>query len=254
MSTARKGANRAADIPADILSALSQGEIESATLVEITALDQGRLLRHAVPQLSQRGHAAAGMANNLGVLKRMAAIAAIVLDELGPDAIELCRTHRSDTVRGWACFMVAALPGLQAQLQAIRPLADDSHFGVREWAWMALRPALASELHPAITSLQTWTCSPSERIRRFACESLRPRGVWCAHLAELKREPALALPILEALCADPAIYVQDSVANWLNDAGKDQPDWVRERCRRWLSESPATATQRICQRAQRKLA
>jgi len=86
---------------------------------------------------------------------------------------------------------------LAERLAAIRPLADDSHFGVREWAWIAVRPHLAADLDQAIALLAAeWTSDRSERIRRFASESIRPRGVWCAHLSVLKKEPERALPVL----------------------------------------------------------
>ena len=164
--------------------------------------------------------------------------------------------HPSDTVRGWGCFLVGARDDLDvaARLALIRPLADDPHFGVREWAWMAVRPHLVAELDASVALLAGWTGDVSERVRRFASEALRPRGVWAGHIAALKRQPEKGLPILEPLRADPAVYVQDSVANWLNDAAKDQPDWVREVCGRWQAERPEDSnTQRIVRRALRSL-
>ncbi|MBN9425581.1 MAG: DNA alkylation repair protein [Burkholderiales bacterium] len=252
----RKGATRTADIAPEVLAALSRGELQSATLTEGLAVDQACLLRAVFPELWPRLGQAVEAACELGILKRMEGIGALLQVELGVDGIERCRTHGSDTVRGWACFMIGAHPSLdlEQRLAAVRPLADDAHFGVREWAWMAARPHLARQLPAAIEHLSVWTASSSERLRRFACEALRPRGVWCAHLAALKQQPALALPILSPLRADASVYVQDSVANWLNDAGKDSPDWVRELCRRWLQDSPVDATRRICARAQRNLA
>jgi len=255
MSVPRKGATRAADIAPDVLAALSRGELPSATLAECLVLDQATLLRTAFPALPAPAYAAADAACRLGILKRMAAIGALLFDALGEDGIARCQMHGADTVRGWACFMIGAHAelALPARLAAIRTLADDAHFGVREWAWLAVRPHLARELDPAIAQLAAWTAAPSERLRRFACEALRPRGVWCAHIAALKRQPAHALPVLAPLRADPSPYVQDSAANWLNDAAKDQPTWVRELCRQWLLESPGEATRRICARAQRNL-
>ena len=256
MTSARKGAIRAADIPADVLHALSRGQMQSATLAECMALDQAMLVRTVFPGLSASALKAVNVACALGVLKRMACIGAVLLDELGTDGIAQCQSHAADTVRGWACFMIGAQPALdlQARLTSIRPLADDVHFGVREWAWMGVRPHLAQELAESIAHLAPWTVEPSERLRRFASEALRPRGVWCAHIAALKREPAQALPILSPLRADPSAYVQDSVANWLNDAAKDQPVFVRDLCTQWLQGASTDATRRICQRAQRNLA
>lgn len=251
----RKGSTRAADIPADVLQALSFGEMQSATLAECLALDQAKLARAVFPSLSSRALKAVDAACELGILKRMTHIGAVLLDELGEAGIAQCQAHAADTVRGWACFMIGAQPALEtpARLLAIRPLADDAHFGVREWAWMAVRPYLAQELDVAIAHLALWTAAPSERLRRFASEALRPRGVWCAHIARLKREPQRALPILSPLRADLSVYVQDSVANWLNDAAKDSPAWVRDLCAQWLLGEPADVTRRICQRALRNL-
>ena len=243
-----------ADITPARLALLNGGSVASATLTEGLAVDFAQLLAAAVPDIGavrlerMRAQAAAG------ITKRMV-LAAQLLLEADAD-LAVLQAHPSDTVRGWACFVIAAQAGstLPQRLAAMRPLADDGHFGVREWAWLALRPHLAEHLPDAIALLAPWTADPSERVRRFACEALRPRGVWCAHIPELKQQPQLALPLLQPLRADPAVYVQDSVANWLNDAAKSQPDWVRSLCAQWLLESPNAATQRICKRAQRSLA
>ena len=242
-----------ADVTPARLALLNGGSVASATLTEGLAIDFAQLLAAAVPDLGaarqerMRAQAAAG------ITKRMV-LAAQLLLEANVD-LAVLQAHPSDTVRGWACFAIAVQAGwtLPQQLAAMRPLADDGHFGVREWAWLALRPHLAEHLPDAIALLAPWTADPSERVRRFACEALRPRGVWCAHITQLKEQPQLALPLLQPLRADPAIYVQDSVANWLNDAAKSQPDWVRSLCAQWLLDSPNGATQRICKRAQRSL-
>ncbi|MFG0230380.1 DNA alkylation repair protein [Achromobacter sp. 413638] len=225
----------------------------ASNLTECLAVDFAALMAAAVPQAGADAAAAMRAASAQGISRRMALAGALMLERLGPAGFDALRGHASDTVRGWACFMAGAMPGLdlEARLRLIRPLADDAHFGVREWVWMALRPGLAVELRRSVALLTPWTKEPSERLRRFASESLRPRGVWCAHIAELKADPGIGLPLLAPLRADPSVYVQDSVANWLNDASKDQPDWVRGVCARWQADAPAEATLRICRRALR---
>lgn len=254
-SPPRKGATRIADIPPDVLAALERGELATATLTEGLAIDQARLLRTVFPDLHAAHSAAVEAAAALGILKRMAAMGALLAAAWGRAGVERCLPHVSDTVRGWGCFVVGTLPELDlpTRLEVLRPFADDVHFGVREWAWMAVRPHLATDLPRSVALLEPWAAASSERVRRFACEALRPRGVWCAHLGALKREPALALPILNALRADASTYVQDSVANWLNDAGKDHPDWLRQLCAAWRADAPSPATERICRRALRNL-
>ncbi|MFA1603100.1 HEAT repeat domain-containing protein [Alcaligenes faecalis] len=257
MSTeTRKGYAKIADIPADVLLALSKGEIQAATLTESLAIDQRMLVATVFPELDKQGAQKIDALAELGILKRMKAIGEYLLETYGEGAWARCLEHPSDLVRGWACFMVGARASLSVpkRLETLRPLADDPHFGVREWAWMAVRPQLVAELDVSIQTLLQWARSDSEYLRRFACEVLRPRGVWCAHIAILKKEPERMLPILEILYQDGSVYVQDSVANYLNDAAKDQPQWVHDLCAQWQSQSPDNAAvQRLCRRALRNV-
>ena len=241
---------RIADIPPDRRAALNSGA-EASNLTECLAVDFAALMRAAFPALAP--HAARMEAEAKAGITRRMALAAELADEAGlaPDALA---RHGSDTVRGWACFLLTRPEmTISERLAALRPLADDAHFGVREWAWLALRPHTIADLSGTLDALVPWTADPSPNLRRFASEATRPRGVWCAHIKALKADPAPALPILEPLRADPAPYVQDSVANWLNDASKDNPGWVRTTCARWQAESPAPETARIARRALRTI-
>lgn len=255
MTEPRKGASRRADIPADLLAQLNAGTASTATLAEGLAVDFAALLAAAVPDMPAESVTLVREMASTGVTRRMEAVGELLLRHLTLDGLPKVAEHPSDTVRGWACFVVGRAPKLKlkARLELIRPLADDRHFGVREWAWMAVRPHLAANIGHAIKSLTPWVQAKSPNVRRFAVESTRPRGVWCSHIEPLKQNSELGLPLLEPLKDDPAKYVQDSVSNWLNDAAKNQPDWVRQLCERWTEESESDATARICQRALRNL-
>ncbi len=244
-----------ADIPPAVLQQLNAGEIETATLVESLAVDYGQLLRAAAPDAGAATQRLMAAAQQLKITSRMKASGEILFARYGLDGVEKFICHRSDTVRGWAAAILGVAPQLtlKQRLQRMADLADDPNAGLREWAWMALRPHLIAQLALALDLLTPWTAHAAPNIRRFATEATRPRGVWCVHIHELKQSPQRARHLLEPLHADPARYVQNSVANWLNDAAKSQPQFVRDLCAQWSQQSKSPATAYICQRALRSL-
>ena len=252
----RKGAIRLADIPKPVLEGLNSGTLESVNLTEWLAVDSLQLLEAVLPALKIKAAKtileAAQEFANLGVMQRTEKIAGLL--ERAGIKLESISNHRSDAVRCWAAFIaVIRAETLANKLEAVKPFAADSHFGVREIAWMAWRPNLITNLEPGLKLLEYWTKSDDANVRRFASEASRPRGVWCAHIQTLKEQPELAVQILEPLRSDDAKYVQASVANWWNDASKTRADWVEETCARWLEESPSKETKWIVNRALRSL-
>lgn len=249
----RKGASRRSDIPAHVLQGLNDGTLETATLAEGLSVDFRELLRNAAPEFGTED--IDQIVPTDGVKKRMESAGRLLAERCGPGSYERFAGHPADTVRGWSAFLVAALPELsiKERLHKIQLLADDSHFGVREWAWLAMRSHLAASIDESLRILLQWAQAASPNLRRFAVEITRPRGVWCSHLPLLKENPAVGLPVLEIVRSDSSRYVQDSVGNWLNDAGKSQPDWVVDVCTRWRVDSPTPETEYICRRALRNL-
>jgi len=250
VSAARKGAARVADVGPDILARLNAGEIEAATLSENLATDFTALLAATIPELATQ---AKQIDPKAGITKRMTQVARVLSDDSGQERLEWLSQHPSDLLRGWGAYLLALDEALTLpeKLQAMHPFANDTHFGVREWAWLSLRPEIETKPTEAIEALAPFTAEGSEYLRRFACEAIRPRGVWAAHIKLLKETPEHGLPVLGPLRADPSRYVQDSVANWLNDAWKSQPTWVETLCAQWTDECPKDATAYIVKRALR---
>jgi len=251
----RTGARRMSDIPPAVRSQINHGELETRTLAETLSVDFAVLMRSAFPQLSRSITTAMRAAAAQGITQRMVIAGRLLFQHFGAAGYLRLAHHRSDTVRGWSAYLLAASPdfSLGERLQLTRPLANDHNSGVREWAWLALRPHVSANVDLAIDLLEPWTVSTSPFLRRFAAEATRPRGVWSTHIESLVRMPEMGLPILEPLRADPHQYVQDSVSNWLNDASRSRPEFVRGLCIRWREESASPATERICRRALRSL-
>ncbi len=250
--SSEKGYARRADVPPRVKQALQAGTRETKTLSEFLVIDLGKLLTAIAPELRSSAKVVSG--KELSLTKRMVYAGKLLAEHAGPDCVNW-REHPSDTVRGWAAFAIVAQTqwNLKRCLRELLPLADDAHFGVREWAWMALRPRVARDLDSSLEQLAVWTMHQSANVRRFASEVTRPRGVWCEHLQALKAEPKLALALLEPLRSDESKYVRDSVGNWLNDAAKSQPAWVKQLCQRWEQESPTKETKYIIKKALRNL-
>ena len=260
----RKGAARIALIPPEVLDALNAGRIPTVNLNEFLALDLPLLARNVAGDLgldaqAERLQDTLAMLSAFPPVRRHLHVARALYDLAAPRAdrdriAHALATHPSDVARSWAAQWIAfsGLP-LDAKLASVRRFAADAHFGVREMAWMAVRDEIAGDVEQAVRLLQAWATHPDPNIRRFASEATRPRGVWCAQIEPLKKEPWRGLPLLEPLRADASRYVQNSVANWLNDAAKTQPDWVREVCARWSRGKASPPTQYIVRRAQRSL-
>jgi 3-methyladenine DNA glycosylase AlkC len=260
----RKGARSIKDIPADIMQQLNAGKIETANLVEWLAIDQRLLLKNFLIS-EDRFQYLDPILKSIDNLKKLTVNT--LNETIGTELMIRCysnqdgqllqkmATHTSDCIRCWTTYTVGKNPNLSVQsvFEYIQPFAADKHFGVREIAWMAVRPIIACNLEESIHIFTAWASHSDENIRRFASESTRPRGVWCAHIEVLKQNPSLALPILELLNADKSRYVQDSVGNWLNDASKTQPQFVADVCADWTKANNGKETAYIVKKALRSL-
>lgn len=264
IETKRKGSRSIREIPANILGQLNRGEIESANLVEFLGVDRKVLLENLLVQYDRK-HYLQPILSKIDGLEKLTAgtiyraigsgLAEQVAQNNDCDLLQLFSEHPSDIVRCWATYLIGnnAELSLAQMLDAIRPFAADRHFNVRECAWCDVRKNIAQDLTGSLSILSAWARDKDENIRRFASEVTRPRGVWCEHIVLLKQNPELGLPILEPLKSDESKYVRDSVGNWLNDASKSQPEFVRELCKRWVKESNTNETRYIIKKALRTI-
>jgi 3-methyladenine DNA glycosylase AlkC len=260
----RKGAATIARIPAEVLEALNEGLVPTTNLNEFLALDLPRFARNVAGHIGvEPRHECLddtlAMLDAFAKIKRHEHVARALFDITQPRAdrdrvANALATHPSDIARSWAAqwVMFSRMP-LADKLVSVRRFAADPHFGVREIAWMAVRDEVIGDVDAAVRLLRPWTADADPNIRRFASELTRPRGVWCAQIDVLKREPWRAIKLLEPLKSDGSLYVRNSVANWLNDASKTQPEWVEKTCRRWERESRTAETAYIVRRARRSM-
>ncbi len=105
-------------------------------------------------------------------------------------------------------------------------------------AEFSLRPYFIAHFEPCMALLKRWACDPNEHVRRLVSEGTRPRLPWAPKLDPVISNPKLTAPLLELLKDDNSLYVRRSVANHLNDIGKDHRDYLIEQVQDWAIDAP----------------
>lgn len=125
------------------------------------------------------------------------------------------------------------LDDFEASMQAQYELTQ------RFTAEFSIRPFLEKHPDATLARLREWTKDESPHVRRLVSEGTRPRLPWASRLREFQKNPAPVLALLELLKDDPELYVRRSVANNLNDIGKDHPEILVDTAKRWLQNASA---------------
>lgn len=260
----RKGAKNRKEVPAEVKKLLNEGKISTVNLVEGLVIDQELLMENVLNEINAERYIdsckkAIADLQKKTYTKLIYAIGKALLKELEENEdtkiLKLLSSHKSDTVRSWAAIVIGSdnNKNISEKLECLKPFASDEHYSVREIAWMGVRDTISNNLEESILILAKWSKDEDLNIRRFASEATRPCGVWTKHINELKENPKLGLPILEPLKSDKELYVQNSVGNWLNDASKSKPQWVKNLCNEWLKTSPTKETEKIVKRGLRTI-
>ena len=106
-------------------------------------------------------------------------------------------------------------------------------------AEFSIRPFLEKHTQATLRQLSEWATDPSPHVRRLVSEGTRPRLPWAPRLRQFQADPVPVLALLELLKDDPAQYVRRSVANNLNDIGKDHPQVLTDTAQAWLKDASA---------------
>jgi 3-methyladenine DNA glycosylase AlkC len=101
----------------------------------------------------------------------------------------------------------------------------------------SIRVFLERHLQQTLSRLREWAFDSNAHVRRLVSEGTRPRLPWAPRLRPFQDDPRPVLELLELLKDDPELFVRRSVANNLNDIGKDNPVALIETCRRWMRDA-----------------
>ena len=101
-------------------------------------------------------------------------------------------------------------------------------------AEFSIRPFLERHTERTLARLRQWTEDPNPHVRRLVSEGTRPRLPWAPRLRMFQKDPRPVLALLDLLKDDPELYVRRSVANNLNDIGKDHPAVLVATAKSWM--------------------
>jgi len=104
-------------------------------------------------------------------------------------------------------------------------------------AEFSIRPFIERYPKATLERLRVWTKDSNAHVRRLVSEGTRPRLPWAGRLRDFQKDPNPVLELLELLKDDPELYVRRSVANNLNDIGKDHPSMLVDTARRWMKDA-----------------
>lgn len=182
--------------------------------------------------------------DDLALMARLERAAGLLGRHLPPDyeqalAIVLAVTPRySGHFRALLGPAFVARCGRHDPVRSLDALCTMTRHGSAEFA---VRHFLNDDFEATMAVMRTWAEDENHHVRRLASEGCRPRLPWSFRLEALVADPGPAIPILERLKADPAPYVRTSVANHLNDIGKDHPERMLDLVSGWDRSDPGTA-------------
>ncbi|MDB5582413.1 MAG: alkylation repair protein [Bradyrhizobium sp.] len=217
-------------------------EIFSAGRIRHIA-DEATAISSAFDRNAFLAHATDGL-DHLSLMQRLRQVSEALHIGLPMDFLPAVAMLRDLAPRLDRGFLTLALPDFVAHYGAdhfdasMEALKFFTTFGSSEFA---VRHFLRRDIDRALAVMAVWAMDADEHVRRLACEGSRPRLPWSFRIEPLVLDPSPTAVILEALKADPSLYVRKSVANHLNDITKDNPAWVLDRVEDWSRDNAHTA-------------
>ncbi|MFM7294820.1 MAG: DNA alkylation repair protein [Burkholderiales bacterium] len=167
--------------------------------------------------------------------------AKIVVKSMGHKVVPLTdQTERHNEGGGMGAFlfmphaMFVASYGLDHFEES---MAAQYEITQRFTAEFSIRPFIERYPSESLTRLRQWTDDDNHHVRRLVSEGTRPRLPWAGRLRSFQRDPSPVIALLERLKDDPSPYVRRSVANNLNDIGKDHPRLLTDIAARWMKDA-----------------